>query len=69
MGQDVVCFIVDVLPTMGTGLKGQIGSKYRKFTSVYQKSRMKENQRLAGHWEERDSESKTKQKNDYYSWN
>lgn len=23
MGQDVVCFIVDVLPTMGTGLKGQ----------------------------------------------
>lgn len=25
MGQDVVCFVVDVLPTMGTGLKGQRG--------------------------------------------
>lgn len=68
MGQDVVCFIVDVLPTMGAGLKGQRGSKNRKFTSVYQKSRMKENQRLAGHWEERDSESK-KRKTNYHSRN
>lgn len=25
MGQDVVCFVVDVLPTMGTSLKGQRG--------------------------------------------
>lgn len=25
MGQDVVCLVVDVLPTMGTGLKGQRG--------------------------------------------
>lgn len=43
MGQDVVCFVVDVLPTMGAGLKGQRGSTNRRFTSVCQKSRMNEN--------------------------
>lgn len=70
MGQDVVYFIVDVLPTVGTGLKGQRGRKNRKFTSVYQKNRMKESECLGGRWEERDSESKTKQKkNNYHSWN
>lgn len=36
VGQDVICFVVDVLPTMGTGLKRQRG---RESVSSHQGNR------------------------------
>lgn len=39
MGQDVVCFIVDVLPAVGTGLKDREGGQSRKVSPSRSQSR------------------------------
>lgn len=49
MGQDVVCFVVYVLPTMGTGLKRQRGREGEcQFTPRHRQNETEENQLPGG---------------------